>query len=109
MNELLRNVKKYVEPDEQILSFVIGIFEKDNMFLSYQHGIFVATNRRILFYGKLPYYPAKWEEYFYLYIEDVCVSPHLSFTYRGENVVGRYIERGNVKQFVYAVKREMNN
>ncbi|EOP76808.1 hypothetical protein KOW_05003 [Bacillus cereus VDM006] len=47
MNELLLNVKKYVEPDEQILSFVVGVYEKDNFFFSYQQGIFVATNRRM--------------------------------------------------------------
>ncbi|MGQ0517531.1 hypothetical protein ACT453_46690, partial [Bacillus sp. D-CC] len=36
---------------------VVGIFEKDNFMLCYQHGIFVATTRRLLFYGKFPYYP----------------------------------------------------
>lgn len=51
MNELLLSVKKYLENDENIVAFVIGIFEKDNFTLCYQHGIFVATTRRLLFYG----------------------------------------------------------
>ncbi|MGQ0441042.1 PH domain-containing protein, partial [Bacillus sp. B-TM1] len=51
MNELLLSMKKYLENDEKILAFVVGIFEKDNFTLCYQHGIFVATTRRLLFYG----------------------------------------------------------
>ena len=51
MNELLLSMKKYLEDDEKILAFVVGIFEKDNFTLCYQHGIFVATTRRLLFYG----------------------------------------------------------
>ena len=47
MNELL-SMKKYVDDDEKILAFVVGIFEKDNFILSYQHGVFVATTRRLL-------------------------------------------------------------
>ncbi len=51
MNELLSSMKKYVDDDEKILAFVVGIFEKDNFILSYQHGVFVATTRRLLFTG----------------------------------------------------------
>ncbi len=39
MNELLSSMKKYVDDDEKILAFVVGIFEKDNFILSYQHGV----------------------------------------------------------------------
>lgn len=45
MNELLLSVNKYIEDDEKMLAFVVGIFEKDNFMLCYQHGIFVATTR----------------------------------------------------------------
>lgn len=49
MNEILLSMKKYIEDDEKILAFVVGIFEKDNFTLSYQQGIFAATTRRLLF------------------------------------------------------------
>ena len=32
MNELLLSMKKYVDDDEKILAFVVGIFEKDNLY-----------------------------------------------------------------------------
>ena len=80
MNELLLSMKKYVEDDEKILAFVVGIFEKDDFTLSYQHGIFVATTRRLLFYGKFSYYPAIFEEYSYLHIDDIDFRPHLECT-----------------------------
>lgn len=51
MNELLLSVNKYIEDDEKMLAFVVGIFEKNNFMLCYQHGIFVATTRRLLFTG----------------------------------------------------------
>ena len=33
MNELLLSMKKYVEDDEEILAFVVGIFENDDFTL----------------------------------------------------------------------------
>lgn len=35
MNEFLLSMKKYVDDDEKILVFVVGIFEKDNFILLY--------------------------------------------------------------------------
>ncbi|PEE40067.1 PH domain-containing protein [Bacillus pseudomycoides] len=109
MNELLLNVKKYVEPDEQILSFVVGIYEKDNFFFSYQQGIFVATNRRILFYVEFGYYPAIFEEYSYLHIDEIDMYPHLVFAHKNETVGAKHIQTGNVKKFVHAIRANLNN
>ena len=50
MNELLSSMKKYVDDDEKILAFVVGIFEKDNFILSYQHGVLLPL-LDISFYG----------------------------------------------------------
>ncbi|WP_459503367.1 PH domain-containing protein [Bacillus sp. C1] len=109
MNELLLNVKKYVESDEQILSFVVGVFEKDNFVFSYQQGIFVATNKRILFYGKFPYYPITFEEYSYFCIDDVEIFPRLVFIHNREVIVAKYIQAGNVKKFVDTIRANLNN
>ncbi|KFN03500.1 translation initiation factor, aIF-2BI [Bacillus clarus] len=109
MNELLLSMKKYVEHDEQILAFVIGVFEKDDFSLSYRHGIFAATTRRLLFYGEFPYYPVTFEEYSYLHIGDIDLRPHLVFTYNHETVTAKYIQKGNVGQFARTVRANMNN
>ncbi|SCM91639.1 Uncharacterized protein BWINRASL_00202 [Bacillus mycoides] len=109
MNELLLSMKKYVEDDEQILAFVIGIFEEDDFTLSYRSGIFVATTRRLLFYGKFPYYPATFKDYSYLHIDDIDFRPCLEFTCNHETVRAKYIQKGNVEQFVRAVRANMNN
>lgn len=75
MNELLSSMKRYVEGDEKVLAFVMGIFEKDYFTLCYQHGIFVATTKHLLFYGEFPYYPATFKEYSYLHIDDIGLCP----------------------------------
>ncbi len=82
MNELLSSMKKYVDDDEKILVFVVGIFEKDNFMLCYQHGIFVATTRRLLFYGKFPYYPSTFKEYSYLHIDSIDFHPYFEIFIR---------------------------
>ncbi|PKJ53042.1 PH domain-containing protein [Bacillus sp. SN10] len=109
MNELLLSMKKYLENDENIVAFVVGIFEKDNFTLCYQHGIFVATTRRLLFYGKFPYYPATFKEYSYLHIDSIDCQPYFEFTCNQETVRAKYIQKGNVERFVRAVRANVNN
>lgn len=109
MNELLSSMKRYVQDDEKVLAFVIGIFEKDHFTLCYQCGIFVATTRRLLFYGKFPYYPATFKEYSYLHIDDIDLCPCFEFTCNHEMVRAKYIQKGNVERFVRAVRENMNN
>ncbi|MCQ6536773.1 PH domain-containing protein [Bacillus mycoides] len=109
MNELLLSMKKYVEEDEKILAFVVGIFEKDDFTLCYQHGIFVATTRRLLFYGKFSCYPAIFEEYSYLHIDDIDFCPYFECTCNRETIRAKYIQSGNVERFVRTVRANMNN
>ncbi|MED0961900.1 translation initiation factor, aIF-2BI [Bacillus cereus] len=109
MNELLSSMKKYVEDDEKILAFVVGIFEKDDFALAYRHGIFAATTRRLLFYGKFPCYPAIFEEYSYLHIDDIDFRPCFEITCNHEMVRAKYIQKGNVERFVRTVRANMNN
>lgn len=77
MNELLLSIKKFLGNDENVLAFVVGVFEKGHFTLCYQHGIFVATTRRLLFYGKFPYYLSTFKEYSYLHIDSI-VFPRIS-------------------------------
>ncbi|MGE6541162.1 PH domain-containing protein [Bacillus luti] len=109
MNELLLSMKKYVEDDEKVLAFVVGIFEKDNFTLSYQYGIFVATTRRLLFYGKFPYHPSTFKEYSYLHIDSIDFHPYFEFTCNHEMVRAKHIQKGNVERFVCIVRANMNN
>ncbi|MDA1834247.1 PH domain-containing protein [Bacillus cereus group sp. BY142LC] len=109
MNELLLSMKKYLEDDEKILAFVVGIFEKDNFTLCYQHGIFVATTRCLLFYGKFPYYPSIFKEYSYLHIDSIDCHPYFEFTCNHETVRAKHIQKGNVERFVRAARTNMNN
>ncbi|MEY2305646.1 PH domain-containing protein [Bacillus tropicus] len=109
MNELLLSMKKYLENNEKILAFVVGIFEKDNFTLCYQHGIFVATTRRLLFYGKFPYYLSIFKEYSYLHIDSIDCHPYFEFTCNHETVRAKHIQKGNVERFVRAVRTNVNN
>ncbi|WP_439020809.1 PH domain-containing protein [Bacillus thuringiensis] len=109
MNELLLSMKKYVEDDEKVLAFVVGMFEKDNFTLSYQYGIFVATTRRLLFYGKLPYYPSTFKEYSYLHIDSIGFRLHFEFICNHETIRAKYIQKGNVERFVRIVRANVNN
>ncbi|MGN5653558.1 PH domain-containing protein [Bacillus sp. Brlt_9] len=109
MNELLWSMKKYIEDDEKVLAFVVGIFEKDNFTLSYQHGIFVATTRRLLFYGKFPYYPATFKDYSYLHIDSIDFCSYFEFTCNHETIRAKYIQKGDVERFVRIVRANVNN
>ncbi|PFB59857.1 PH domain-containing protein [Bacillus cereus] len=109
MNELLLSMKKYIEDDEKILAFVVGTFEKDNFTLCYQRGIFVATTRRLLFYGKFPYYPSTFKEYSYLHIDSIDFHPYFEFACNQETVRAKHIQKGNVERFVCTVRANMNN
>ena len=109
MNELLLSMKKYIEDDEKVLAFVIGIFEKDNFTLSYQHGVFAATTKRLLFYGKLPYYPTTFKDYSYLHIDSIDFHPHFEFICNHETIRAKHIQKGNVERFVRTVRTNMNN
>ncbi|ASZ15360.1 PH domain-containing protein [Bacillus paranthracis] len=109
MNELLLSMKKYLENNEKILAFVVGIFEKDNFTLCYQHGIFVATTRRLLFYGEFLHYPSIFKEYSYLHIDSIDCHPYFEFTCNHETVRAKHIQKGNVERFVRAVRTNVNN
>lgn len=109
MNEFLLSIKKYLGNDENILAFVVGVFEKDNFMLCYQHGIFVATTRRLLFYGKFLYYPATFKEYSYLHIDSIVFRPYFEFICNHETIRAKYIQKGNVEQFVRIVRAYVNN
>ncbi|MGG0293681.1 PH domain-containing protein [Bacillus pacificus] len=109
MNELLLSIKKYLGNDENILAFVVGMFEKDNFTLSYQYGIFVATTRRLLFYGKFPYYPSIFKEYSYLHIDSIVFRPYFEFICNHETIRAKYIQKGDVEQFVRIVRANVNN
>lgn len=109
MNELLLSMKKYLENNEKILAFVVGVFEKDHFTLCYQHGIFVATTRRLLFYGKFPYYPSTFKEYSYLHIDSIVFRPYFEFICNHETIRAKYIQKGNVEQFVRIVRANVNN
>ncbi|HDR7793636.1 TPA: PH domain-containing protein [Bacillus luti] len=109
MKELLLSMKKHLEDDEKILAFIVGIFEKDNFTLHYEHGIFAATTRRLLFYGEFPYYPVIFKDYSYLHIDDIDFRSGFEFACNHETVRAKYIQRGNVERFVRVVRGNMNN
>ncbi|HFK1453593.1 MULTISPECIES: PH domain-containing protein [Bacillus cereus group] len=109
MNELLLSIKKFLGNDENVLAFVVGVFEKDNFTLCYQHGIFVATTRRLLFYGKFPYYPSTFKEYSYLHIDSIVFRPYFEFICNHETIRAKYIQKGNVEQFGRIVRANVNN
>lgn len=109
MNELLLSIKKFLGNDENVLAFVVGVFEKGHFTLCYQHGIFVATTRRLLFYGKFPYYPSTFKEYSYLHIDSIVFRPYFEFICNHETIRGKYIQKGNVEQFVRIVRANVNN
>lgn len=109
MNELLLSIKKFLGNDENVLAFVVGVFEKDNFTLCYQHGIFVATTRRLLFYGKFPYYSSIFKEYSYLHIDSIVFRPYFEFICNHETIRAKYIQKGNVEQFVRIVRVNVNN
>ena len=108
MNELLSSMKKYVDDDEKILAFVVGIFEKDNFILSYQHGVLLPL-LDVSFLGKFPYYSSTFKEYSYLYIDSIDFHPYFEFTCSHETIRAKYIQKGNVERFVRAVRANMNN
>ena len=108
MNELLSSMKKYVDDDEKILAFVVGIFEKDNFILSYQHGVLLPL-LDVSFYGKFPYYPSTFKEYSYLHIDSIDFHSYFEFTYNHETVRAKHIQKGNVERFVHVVRANMNN
>lgn len=112
MDKLRKRAKKHFDVGERALSTVMGVYETKIMGTeSVRTGVFIATDRRLLFY-------AKKVAGFDL---EVFPYPHISSVEMGKNMMGHYIKffasgnsirmkwisNGDVRAFVEIVKQRM--
>lgn len=112
IDKLLKDVQTHLEPGEKIIASVLGAYESKIMGKdTVRNGVFVATDNRIVFYGKkmMGY---DLEVFPYSNISSIEMSKGMmghtiSFFASGNKVKMKWINIGNITGFVNHVKQHI--
>ena len=109
IDKVLEQAKAHFEPGEEAISTVLGAYETKIMGRdSVRNGIFVATNKRLVFFAKkltgfdLEIFPYK--NISSIEMGKNLMGHHISFFTSGNKASMKWISVGNVQKFVKAVK-----
>jgi Bacterial PH domain/Short C-terminal domain len=112
LEKLVNLAKEHLEPGEQVVASVLGAYEtkimgKDTL----RNGVFLATDRRILFYGK-KMFGYELEVFPYANISSFEISKgmlgrSISFFASGNKVKMKWINQGEVDKFIEHVKENV--
>lgn len=113
IKSLSEEIKKYIEKNEKILQIVFGrytgkTFGKEVI----REGIFVATNNRVIFYGK-KFGGYDMEVFPYSTISSIEISKGFFTAYTitiyasGNKVMMKYITHGDAEKFVVEVREKI--
>ena len=112
IDRLLERAREYFDEGEQPLQTVFGAYETKIMGGdSVRNGIFIATDRRLLFYAKkLTGYD--FEAFPYANISSMemgknLMGHHISFFASGNSCKMKWISAGDVRAFVDTVRAQM--
>lgn len=109
IEKLVESARSYLEPGEAILASVMGTYEVRG---AIKNGIFLATDRRLVFYSKkLTGYDM--EVFLYSSIGSVetgkdFMGHRIAFLVSGNKVTMKWINAGNVPEFIQAVNQGVN-
>lgn len=105
IDRLLKHAQKHLQPGETILSVVFGAYETKVMNAdTIRNGIIIATDSRILFYGKRTF-GFDLESFPYANISSFeygkgMMGRKISFFASGNKVKMKWINAGDVDQFI---------
>lgn len=118
MKNGLEDVRRYLLPKEKLLSYLTGLSQNESFIFSYKLSLFVATDKRILFYTKLSVDTEVIEEYYYHNVENIYITvqnlfgynilPNLTFIYNGESVETKWVHDGSVESFIKVVRQQIS-
>lgn len=109
IDKLVREAKEHLEPGEDIIAAVLGAYESKIMGSdTNRNGVFLATNNRIVFYGK-KMFGYDLEVFPYSNISSIEMSKGMmgrtiSFFASGNKVHMKWINVGDIDGFITHVK-----
>ncbi|MGM8140892.1 PH domain-containing protein [Enterococcus italicus] len=113
ISKQLKFAKEHLEPGEKVMEGVFGAYETKSLGNdTVKNGIFLATDRRLFFYGKRTF-GFDSESFPYSNISSIefgkkAMGYTLSFYASGNKVNMKWINYGDVASFVNYVKTKMN-
>jgi len=113
LNRLEKNVHKHLQRDEEILARVQGHFETKRLGISsLKSGAMFATNQRLVFFAKR-LFGYELEHFPYKNISSFEMGKHLlghyvRFFSSGNEVRLKWIQTGNIDEFVRIVRESMS-
>lgn len=113
IDKLLKQARVHMQPDENVLSVVFGAYETKVMNAdTLRNGIIIATNSRILFYGKRTF-GFDLESFLYTNISSFeygkdLMGRKISFFASGNKVKMKWINAGDVEEFIATVQDKLS-
>ncbi|SMO94511.1 PH domain-containing protein [Melghirimyces algeriensis] len=112
IDKLLKKAREHLEPSEEMLSSVMGAYETKSLGQkTVRNGVFIATNHRVVFYGKrLSGYDL--EVFPYSNISSIemgksMMGHYISFFASGNKVKMKWINHGDVEGFISLVRNRI--
>lgn len=112
IDKLLKDVQTHLEPGEKIIASVLGAYESKIMGKdTVRNGVFVATDNRIVFYGKkmmgydLEVFP--YSNISSIEMNKGMMGHTISFFASGNKVKMKWINIGDIPGFVNHVKQHI--
>jgi hypothetical protein len=113
LEKLVNLAQEHLEPGEQVIASVMGAYEtkimgKDTV----MNGVFLATDKRIVFYGKRTFGGYDLEFFPYENISSIEIGKGLmghkvSFFASGNKVKMKWIQKGDFDKFIDHVKQSI--
>lgn len=113
ISKQLKFAKEHLEPGEKVIEGVFGAYETKSLGTdTVKNGIFLATDKRLFFYGKRTF-GFDSESFPYSNISSIefgkkAMGHTLSFYASGNKVTMKWINAGDVASFVNYVKTKMD-
>lgn len=112
IDKLIKNAQDHLDPSENILAAIMGAYETKIMKSdTVRNGLFLATDRRLVFYAKkLAGYDL--EVFPYSTISSIemgkdLMGHYISFFASGNKASMKWINTGDVQQFIQVVKERL--
>ncbi|MGI6436373.1 MAG: PH domain-containing protein [Syntrophomonadaceae bacterium] len=109
IEKLVESARSYLEPGETVISSVMGTYEAKG---TIKNGVFLATDRRLVFYSKkLTGYDMEVFPYSSIGSMEMgkdFMGHRIAFFASGNKVTMKWINAGNVPDFIQAVNRGIN-
>ena len=115
IEKILESAKKYLESDEKVVCAIMGAYDSKEFKseLLKSAGLFIATDKRLVFYGPKAFGNFEMEVFPYSNISSIEMSKELfmghtiKFFASGNEVSMTWIKQGDVQGFVNEVKSMM--